>query len=624
MKPKKFINPYNFIPLPQKKKVAYKELDQHTGVITYQITTKTPLFIPNTSNDNAFLREDGNKDEKERHKNYDFFSYHELKPNVDHSEDPQEPVIPGSEIRGEIRSIYETLTDSCMGVFNDKLYPKRKNRDAFHPGLLRREAVSGKVQYQLYHADGYQYSDAFGNNELKEYPEGSLVFFKSAKENIVTEELKKLAEDVDRNKSLSRDAKGYLVKGGVLKSNHYVFRSPKLNAKAEAILDEQAIKDLKEVLQFYQSQMTENEAGCQEYQEQLEKFLEGNGEEYFPVRYFFVKNEKKQSEKQTELRCLSPAVITKELVDRHLEKMFKKFSTCEVYRNCCPACDLFGMTGKDHNEAIGSKVRFSDAAVQERLSDVKDYYDPIITRETMAEPRFTNPEFYLEQPEGAETWEYDHYVKDQKLYMYTEDHPLKLRGRKYYVHQPDVEFPKNVEPTHLNITIRPVTRNVIFEGKVYFEKASKKQIDQLIWILNGGSLKERKNGNQLWYKLGGGKPLGFGSVELKVLSCTERKITLDEENETFHYKSDDWSIEPKSYEENAFSASVKEDFIKIHTYDYAQSSEVTYPSVVGGTVIGTTVEKGYEWFQENRKSEKRAVLPSVTEKYLEQYEVKKK
>lgn len=622
MEPKKFINPYNFIPLPQKKREAYKEQDQHTGVITYQITTKTPLFIPNTSNDNAFLLEDGNKDEKERHKNYDFFSYHELEQNKDHSKCPKEPVIPGSEIRGVIRSIYETLTDSCMGVFNDKLYPKRKNRDAFHPGLLRREKVSGKVQYQLYHAEGYQYSAAFGNNELEKYPEGSLVFFKSVKEKRLTED--GLAKDVDRNKSLSRDAKGYLVKGGVLKSNHYVFRSPKPNAKAEAILDEQAIKDLKEVLSFYQSQMTKTEAGCQEYQERLEAFLEGKGEEYFPVRYFFIKNDKKQSEKQTELRCLSPAVITKELVDRHLEKMFKKFATCEVYAHHCPACDLFGMTGKDHDEAIGSKVRFSDATVQERSSNAKDYYDPIITRETLAEPRFTNPEFYLEQPEGSKTWGYDHYVKDQKLYMYTEDHPLKLRGRKYYVHQPDVEFPENVEPTHLNITIRPVTRNVRFEGKVYFEKTSQKQIDQLIWILNGGSSEERKDGYQLWYKLGGGKPLGFGSVELKVLSCIERKITLDDKNETFHYKSDDWTIKNKSYEDNQFSVSVKEDFVKIHTYDYAKSSEVTYPSVAGGTVIGTTVEKGYEWFQENRKREKRAVLPSVAEKYLEQYEVKKK
>ena len=50
-----FINTYNFIKLPAEKQKAYEESDSHTGVIEYTITTKSPLFIPNTSSDNAFL-----------------------------------------------------------------------------------------------------------------------------------------------------------------------------------------------------------------------------------------------------------------------------------------------------------------------------------------------------------------------------------------------------------------------------------------------------------------------------------------------------------------------------------------------------------------------------------------
>ncbi|WP_270465327.1 hypothetical protein [Holdemanella biformis] len=49
----RFVNPYNFISLPNKKAKAYLDEDKHYGVIHYSITTKTPLFIPNSSNDKA-------------------------------------------------------------------------------------------------------------------------------------------------------------------------------------------------------------------------------------------------------------------------------------------------------------------------------------------------------------------------------------------------------------------------------------------------------------------------------------------------------------------------------------------------------------------------------------------
>ena len=50
----KFINPYNFISFPKRKAAAYTDEDKHTGVIEYTITTKTPLFIPNSSSETAF------------------------------------------------------------------------------------------------------------------------------------------------------------------------------------------------------------------------------------------------------------------------------------------------------------------------------------------------------------------------------------------------------------------------------------------------------------------------------------------------------------------------------------------------------------------------------------------
>lgn len=65
----KFINPYNFISFPPEKVRAYSDTDKHTGVIEYSITTKTPLFIPNSSSETAFKESIRIVD----HKSYDFF-----------------------------------------------------------------------------------------------------------------------------------------------------------------------------------------------------------------------------------------------------------------------------------------------------------------------------------------------------------------------------------------------------------------------------------------------------------------------------------------------------------------------------------------------------------------------
>ena len=131
-----FLNPYNFIGFPEHRAKKYEDTDKHTGYIEYEITTKTPLFIPNSSSEQAFSK----SDEKEDHKSYDFFSYIDLDPLKKYDKEYHEPVIPGSEIRGVVRSVYETLTDSCMGVLHENEHPIKRTAEMFKPGLLCRSA----------------------------------------------------------------------------------------------------------------------------------------------------------------------------------------------------------------------------------------------------------------------------------------------------------------------------------------------------------------------------------------------------------------------------------------------------------------------------------------------------
>lgn len=120
---KGFVNPYNFIKFPKKKAATYEDEDRHTGVIKYTITTKTPLFIPNSSSECAFSQ----SDEVKEHKSYDFFSYTELDTDKRYENEYHIPVIPGSEMRGGVRNVYETLTDSCMGILNTDEYPAEQH-----------------------------------------------------------------------------------------------------------------------------------------------------------------------------------------------------------------------------------------------------------------------------------------------------------------------------------------------------------------------------------------------------------------------------------------------------------------------------------------------------------------
>ena len=98
------VNPYNFVPLsnaPTRTAVdAYYTGKLLTGRLDYTLTTDTPLLIPDTAK--------AVRDEKIDHKCYPFFRL-----------PGGTPTIPGSEIRGAIRAVYEAATDSCLSVLRD-------------------------------------------------------------------------------------------------------------------------------------------------------------------------------------------------------------------------------------------------------------------------------------------------------------------------------------------------------------------------------------------------------------------------------------------------------------------------------------------------------------------------
>lgn len=209
----KFINPYNFVTVskekPEKKDIE-SGLGEMTGKITCELEVKTPIIIPDASSDNAFRQSDLYKD----HKSYEFFSYEQLKDGKAGAEGPKHPVIPGSQLRGVIRSAYETVSDSCFSIINDKVTVSRRVASAKKPAILFREK-DGK--YRLYNAkrymlqlENYPYAENDYNNVytkiLKVYDEEEkeyLGFVRTAKM------LKEMAEKVENSEEKNKISELY-------------------------------------------------------------------------------------------------------------------------------------------------------------------------------------------------------------------------------------------------------------------------------------------------------------------------------------------------------------------------------------------------------------------------------
>ena len=136
-------HPHTFLKPPARNVVREKDPVSHiknkdtegnplwSGKITCSLTTRGPVFIPDTNNDNYFNMNEKYPD----HNNYGFFRIN------------NEPAIPGSSIRGMVSSVYEALTNSCFRVMDQARYLTRSEKpdpnEEFLPGKVVRKNDGG-------------------------------------------------------------------------------------------------------------------------------------------------------------------------------------------------------------------------------------------------------------------------------------------------------------------------------------------------------------------------------------------------------------------------------------------------------------------------------------------------
>lgn len=537
---KEFINVYHFAPLgsgvtrDNRMENDVKE-ETYTGWIQVSLKNRTPLFIPDINR-----KEEVSIGEGKVHCEYPFFSY-----------DGKTPVIPGSSLRGMLRSVYETVTNSCLSVIDSDERPVKRTSDIYEPGLLCKTADGKLFLYKAKKAVVLKGRSAYNHAQHMGFKEGQKIKIKVQYRN-----RREVVSDINRYDGDSGDWEtAYYFKGeqGVKKvgnsANTYAFYLSYRNNKPELIQSEwmevdsdgnyPAINNLLDVLASYDKQ---KKGFYREYTDELKKFLKNkvvNDREYFPVHF-------SQPLDNSDVVYLSPACITKEVYYTSIEDILKEqgeYQNCNDIKKLCPACQLFGMVGKnkdfdeDYPNAWASSVRVQDAYPKGSYS-VMDK----VTLLELASPKESCSEFYLQRPEVKRneevlSWTYDYYVKKGKLCDERQKIKAipKLAGRKYYWHH-EANLPEFVEKTERNCTVVPLKRGASFEFKVYFERITEIQLRQLIWICNISS--HQSNGRAKYgYKLGKGKPLGLGSVELRVQDVQIRCLKNKDGGINFHFES---------------------------------------------------------------------------------------
>ncbi len=613
-----FVNPYNFVPLQKSCSRNEVEKGTLTGVIEYSLLTKTPMFIPDTNEVDveAVEKQKENRETvKVNHYKYKFFSYGD-----------GVPVIPGSEMRGMIRSNYEILTNSCLSGIDDKSVLSKRTDEVFKAGLIKKNGN----KYDLYEADDCLLRAELRNGQLvynwvndeshwrKKYyanvddmfDEGQKVYFRY-QERIRDGRVKgkPLALEVQCEEDASKQI-GYVImgedgpkqkdrQGHTLKTQKHCCHIFTLRKKKKGgdrldlingkIQTEEVLISSNVDINILDKNLTQyknnGKSIYEKYAEQWKEFKECRAEgEYFPVYYSEIGNG---------IVFLSPACITREVYKTKIEDLIKEHKTCDGKEGLCSACALFGMLNDGVNSI--SRIRITDMYVNKNTV-TNGYYEEEVSIRPLSTPKLNNMEFYMKRPnENAWFWTYDYYVDNSGKIHVLKNEDKEINGRKIYWHNMSVNLDSiTAKKDDLNKSIKPLKAKIGFTGKVYFENTTERELEQLIYVLNGGdfdfetSIEDKKHG----YKLGAAKPLGLGSVALKVDKVMLREVKVDDtEHKVIISEKMCDKLESALDEKKLFNEEVMYAFKKITDFDAVTGMNISYP------VIDPDREnKGFEWF----------------------------
>lgn len=518
------VHPYTFIPLQSRRKVApTADVELLSGVVRCGLTAKTEIAVPDMQLDDGsfpFFRVDGM------------------------------PTIPGSAIRGVVRSVYETLTDSCV----------RTNEGHFHArssepkkaGLLTWDGE----HYYLCPAERYRIVDTCDTGK---YSIGEEVAFEASASKGDSSNWATPGKGGRKGFFLEVNRFEARKNGKAIRSHASIFEK-KLNEERQ-LVDDLSIQCFEENINLYDLETCADGKGAQKKVGRLYKeafFQVKNSGLVLPVWY----------EKTDDGFRFAPSQLSRGVFAIGPLNFIETvgLAPCETVEDCCPACELFGFVSD--GAARPSKVRFGDARCVSGAEIER------VSLSALMEPKMSSFEFYLRNDRVTHSFNPD-------------DSDTVLSGRKMYWHsQKGLKGASQLScRDDLGGTYEAIKPGARFEFSIFFDEVTPDQLNNLLFALNMGEI--WSGDDSFCVKIGHGKPLGLGSAHISVEEVFLRKY---ESSEYVVENALDW----KQLEACVLGRLSHVDTLKaVMNFGTVPSEKViAYPSINGD---------GLAWYQKNRK-----------------------
>lgn len=473
--------PYNFVPLNTSIVEADPKLSQNkyysdrlSGHIDCDLETLTPIYIRDS------LTEDEVKKGIEAKDKSNFFS-------------PVDTVrIPGSSIRGMVRSLVEIVTWSRFGFFEEKnLYYRSfadisSLRDEYKNNMNPKNKETGRSDYRM--SAGYLVKEGF---EYSIYPaEGKQ--FDIISKNDAMESVRKIGQVYSEfNFYGLPDGRCIIVSGSMPRKKDWIIFKIDKNPEKKISISEIDIESY---------EMDENRS---DRVPNLLKLCKKDRE----IPCFYVAWEDKNGKSRVSFGHTGLFRIAyRKTIGEHLLPLLIE----ENHTNIIDfAHAIFGNTANESKDSYSGRVFFEDA----KLVDLK--INPFLEEKIpkiLLGPKPTTFQHYLEQNS----------TNPKNLKHYNSE--TLIRGNKFYWHKSGKKWEEDQQISNKKIEtkIKPVKSNIHFRFRIRYENLTENELGALLFAL--------KLPDGCAHKIGMGKPIGLGSVkinpELFIVDRGKRYSTL--------------------------------------------------------------------------------------------------
>lgn len=468
------IYPYNFVSLLKEANRKERTKGNLTGYIDISLTPKTDLIIPfEKANDGSYV----------------FFK------------NENNYVIPGSQIRGVVRSTYEALTNSCLSQMDEDY-----NVSFRYPVFEGNNWKSCVIEYidnkwSIYDANKYKFNSDYSLNS-KEFRK------KMTSKSFYCKNLNRSFNFKESENFIPVD--NYILRFGE-KTIKNGISIALYEAKNKILSNDQDVVDL----------LVNNlKKNCETYIDNIIN-LNTNNKTDSKVNLYndiikAIDNKKAFVAFYNDKGYLSPSQIGREMINETLDNMYKGYEACDNL--LCPACSLFGTIS--NSKSLESRVRFTDL-----LLDKKGIQTKKVELVSLG-AHLSNYRFYANKK-----WDLEN---------------VRIRGRKFYWHHNVLKEETNNENSNVTSSFETLVfdtnNDKKFTGRVYFEDLTEEELKDLAFAI------ELQDDNHM-QKIGHGKPFGYGSI-----NCKFEKIYLREINENrivekeYDLNKNNWNSYPNSNE----------------------------------------------------------------------------